>query len=289
MRNRPLHSILYMPASNQRALTKAEILPADGLILDLEDATVIEQKIDARQLVKAKLADKPYGKKLVIIRTNDQNTIWYQDDMAMAVEAKADVVLVPKVNSANDVTNILQDMENAPENMALWVMIETPMALLNINEIAALGQVSRLGGLVLGTNDLAKDMQIPLPTEDYPERAGFQTYFASCVLAAKAYGLVVLDGVYNHFNDEVGLEIETEQARQFGFDGKTLIHPNQIELVNGIFEPTEAELEAAQNIVDAFAKQENATLGAITVDGKMVERLHADIAQQMIAKAEFYE
>lgn len=289
MKNRPLRSVLYMPASNERALNKAEILPADGLILDLEDATVIEQKDMARNLLKAKLAVKPYGKKLVIVRTNDTDTQWYKDDLAMAIAADVDVVLVPKVDTANDVTNILHDMADVPEEIELWVMIETPMALLNINEIAALGRVSRLGGLVLGTNDLAKDMQIPLPTEDHPERIGFQTYFASCILAAKANGLAVLDGVFNNFNDAARLEFEAEQARQFGFDGKTLIHPKQIDVVNKVFSPNEAELEAAQNIVDAFAKDENANLGAITVDGKMVERLHADMAKAMIAKAKYFE
>lgn len=289
MQNRPLSSILYMPASNQRALDKADNLKADGLILDLEDATVIDQKDNARGLLKAKLAQKSYGKKLVIVRTNDTSTNWYKDDLSMAIEADVDVILVPKINNADDVSNILHDMENAPDNIALWVMIETPLALININEIAALGKVSRLDGLVLGTNDLAKDMQIPLPTEDYPDRIGFQAYFSSCILAAKAYGLVVLDGVFNNYNDESGLEVETEQARQFGFDGKTIIHPVQIGMVNTIFAPNEAELEAAQNIVDAFNKPENASQGAITVDGKMVERLHADIARSMIAKAKFYE
>lgn len=289
MQNRPLSSILYMPASNQRALDKADNLKADGLILDLEDATVIDQKDNARGLLKAKLAQKSYGKKLVIVRTNDTSTNWYKADLSMAIEANVDVILVPKINNADDVSNILHDMENAPDNIALWVMIETPLALININEIAALGKVSRLDGLVLGTNDLAKDMQIPLPTEDYPDRIGFQAYFSSCILAAKAYGLVVLDGVFNNYNDESGLEVETEQARQFGFDGKTIIHPVQIGMVNTIFAPNEAELEAAQNIVDAFNKPENASQGAITVDGKMVERLHADIARSMIAKAKFYE
>lgn len=291
MKNRPLHSVLYMPASNERALSKAEILPADALILDLEDATVVEQKDNARALLANKLKQNSYGKKLVIVRTNDRSTEWYKADLSMAIAANVPVILVPKINSAADVTNILHDMAalNAPEEMALWVMIETSMSLININEISALGRVSRLGGLVLGTNDLAKDMQIPLPTEDYPERIGFQGYFSSCVLAAKAYGLVVLDGVFNNYTDEIGLEFETEQARQFGFDGKTLIHPNQIELVNGIFEPNEAELEAAQNIVDAFARPENANLGAITVDGRMVERLHADIAKVMLEKASFFE
>ncbi|MGL1921111.1 MAG: CoA ester lyase [Hyphomicrobiales bacterium] len=289
MQNRPLSSILYMPASNQRALDKADNLKADGLILDLEDATVIDQKDNARGLLRAKLAQKSYGKKLVIVRTNDTSTNWYKDDLSMAIEANVDVILVPKINNADDVSNILHDMENAPNNIALWVMIETPLALININEIAALGKVSRLDGLVLGTNDLAKDMQIPLPTEDYPDRIGFQAYFSSCILAAKAYGLVVLDGVFNNYNDESGLEVETEQARQFGFDGKTIIHPVQIGMVNTIFAPNEAELEAAQNIVDAFNKPENASQGAITVDGKMVERLHADIARSMIAKAKFYE
>lgn len=291
MKNRPLHTVLYMPASNQRALNKAEILPADGFILDLEDATVVEQKNTARQLLGVKLAAKPYGKKLVIVRSNERNSQWYDADLAMAIEAKADVVLVPKVSTADDVTNILHDMasQNAAENMALWVMIETPMALLNIIEIAALGKVSRLSGLVLGTNDLAKDMQIPLPTEEYPERLGFQSHFAACILAAKANGIIVLDGVFNHLNDEVGLAFEAEQARQFGFDGKTLIHPNQIAVVSRVFAPNEAELDAAQNIVDAFARPENANLGAIIVDGKMVERLHAEMAQSMLDKLKFFE
>lgn len=291
MQNRPLRSVLYMPASNQRALTKAEGLPADALILDLEDATAVSQKDNARALLATKLIKKPYGKKLVIVRINATSTSWYDDDLRMAVAVKADVVLVPKLDNALDVTDILHDMEalDAPKDMQLWVMIETPMALMNLYEIAALGRVSRLSGLVLGTNDLAKEMGIPLPTSEQPERIGFQTYFSNCVLAARAYGLVVLDGVFNNFNDAKGLEFEAIQSKQLGFDGKTLVHPKQIDIANDVYAASEQELALAQKIVEAFALPQNEHLGAITIDGKMVERLHADMAKVMLEKARFYE
>lgn len=291
MKNRPLSSVLYMPASNERALAKAENLPADALILDLEDATAVSQKHHARALLAAKLIKKPYGSKLVIVRVNSPCSDWYDDDLSMAVAAKADVILVPKLSNALDVTDILHDIEalNAPRDMQLWVMIETPMALMNLYEIAALARVSRLGGLVLGTNDLAKEMNIPLPCAEWPDRVGFQTYFSNCILAARAYGLVVLDGVFNDFNDAAGLEFEAQQAKQLGFDGKTLIHPKQIDKVNDVFAASAEELELAQRIVDAFANPENDHLGAITINGKMVERLHADMAKVMLGKAKFYE
>ena len=291
MQNRSLRSALYMPASNQRALTKAEGLPADALILDLEDATAVGQKNNARALLATKLIKKPYGKKLVIVRINAACSDWYDDDLRMAVAVKADVILVPKLDNALDVTDILHDMEalNAPKDMQLWVMIETPMALMNLYEIAALGRVSRLGGLVLGTNDLAKEMNIPLPTAQQPDRIGFQTYFSNCILAARAYGLVILDGVFNNFNDDAGLEFEAAQGKQLGFDGKTLIHPKQIDIANEVYAASPDELILAQKIVDAFDLPKNAQLGAITIEGKMVERLHADMAKARLDKAKFYE
>lgn len=291
MKNRPLNSILYMPASNERALAKAETLAVDGLILDLEDATADGQKKYSRNLLKTKLATKPYGKKFVLIRINGTCSDWYNDDLRMAVKAGANAILVPKISNATDVTVILHELDrlNAPEDLQLWVMVETPMALMNIYEIAALGPVSRLGGLVLGTNDLGKDMNIPLPTRQSPDRIGFQTYFSNCILAARAYDLVVLDGVFNNFNNDNGLKYEAEQAKQLGFDGKTLIHPKQINIVNEVFAATVDELELAQRIVDAFADPANDHLGAITINGKMVERLHADIAKAMIEKAKFHE
>ncbi|PCI86106.1 MAG: CoA ester lyase [Hyphomicrobiales bacterium] len=290
MQNRPVRSVLYMPASNERALAKAETLPADALILDLEDATAVSQKDNARALLKAKLKKKPYGQKLVIIRVNSRCSDWYDDDLRMAVAAKADVILVPKVDNASDVSDILRDIDalNASKKMQLWVMIETPMALINLYEIAALGPVSRLGGLVLGTNDLAKEMNIPLPSAERPDRIGFLTYFSNCILAARAYGLVVLDGVFNDFNDAAGLEFEALQAKQLGFDGKTLIHPKQIDKVNDVFAASAEELAMAQKIIDAFALPENADLGAITIDGKMIERLHVDMAKAMLEKAKYY-
>ncbi|MCJ8324968.1 MAG: CoA ester lyase [Rhizobiales bacterium] len=289
MNNRPLRSLLYMPASNERALAKAENLPADGLILDLEDATVVAQKDNARASLAEKLATKPYGKKLVIVRVNDTSTPWYKADLQMAIRANVDVILLPKINTAAEVKAVLNDMKNAPKHIQLWLMIETPLALMNINEIAALATGSRLSGLVMGTNDLAKDMQIPLPTYEQPERLGFTSYFSSVILAAKAFGLVALDGVFNNFNDVDGLAFEANQAKQLGFDGKTLIHPKQLDVVNEIFAASDAELAFARKVVAAFDLPENAELGAITVDGKMAERLHADMARALLAKAEYYE
>lgn len=291
MKNRPLRSVLYLPAGNERALAKAATLPVDALILDLEDATAVDKKLSSRDILKAKLATNPFGQRMIVIRINSIDTQWYEEDMAMAIGCKPDAILVPKISSVNDVSDILYDMERAgaAKDLALWVMIETPFALMNINEIAALAATTRLSGFVLGTNDLAKDMQIPLPTEDAPQRVGFLSYFSSVILAARAYGLVVLDGVFNNFDDVKGLEFEAKQAKQLGFDGKTLIHPKQIDVVNEVFAASDGELAFAQKIVEAFELDENANLGAIKIDGKMVERLHADMAKAALEKAKFYE
>lgn len=288
---KPLRSVLYMPAANVRALEKAKTLPMDALIIDLEDATAFEHKITARNSLRAKLANKPYGDKLVAIRVNDQATEWFNADLKSAVTAKPDIILVPKVDNASQVTDILHQLAALDETatIKLWIMVETAQAILNINEIAALGKVSALDGLVFGTNDLAKEMLIPLPSAEYPERIGFLSYFSNCILAAKANGLAILDGVFNDFSNLDGLAYETRQAKQLGFDGKTLIHPKQIEIANTIFSPSAAEVEFAQKIITAFKLPENAGKGAINIDGKMVELLHAQMAEAMLAKIKFYD
>ncbi|NRA87224.1 MAG: CoA ester lyase [Rhizobiales bacterium] len=282
----PFRSVLYMPASNARALEKAASLPADALILDLEDAVAPDKKSDARILLSKKLSTKPYGNKKVIIRVNDLDTEWFEDDLACAIACKPDAILIPKINKADDVIFVSDKMTTlgAPQSIKLWIMVETALSLLNIFQISKLAKFTRLDGFVMGVNDLAKEMQIPLATPEYPDRLGFLNYFSSCILAARLNNICILDGVFNNFSDDVGVAYEANQAKQLGFDGKTLIHPKQIDIANTVFAPTEAELKFAHSVVAAFADPANLGLAAIKVDGKMVEILHLDMAKNTLAK-----
>ncbi|MEM8660081.1 MAG: CoA ester lyase [Pseudomonadota bacterium] len=277
---RPRRSCLYMPGANPRALEKAKSLPADMLILDLEDAVAPDAKIEARDVILKAVSERAYGAREVIIRINGLDTPWGKDDLAMAVAAAPDGILVPKVMDAEQVGDIdwaLSDA-GAASDMGLWVMIEMPLAILNIKDIAAASESSRLCGFVMGTNDLAKEMQA-VPT---PDRTAFQVPLVLALTAARAFGLTAIDGVFNDIKDEQGLEAECEQGSVLGFDGKTLIHPAQLEATNRIFSPDPKEVEQAQAIIDAFALAENAGKGVIKVNGKMAELLHLEQAQRLV-------
>jgi citrate lyase subunit beta/citryl-CoA lyase len=280
-RFRPRRSCLYVPGANARALEKAKSLPADAVILDLEDAVAPDAKADARQAILDAVGDRAYGAREVVIRVNGLETDWGQDDLAMAASAGVDGVLVPKITRGKDVRAIEQLLHDlgAPPGLGLWVMIETPSAILNIKKIAKASVKTRLSGLVMGTNDLAKEFHA-VPT---PDRLGFLFSLSSAVAAARAYGLVAIDGVYNDIGDDAGLAAECEQGRALGFDGKTLIHPAQIGTANRVFSPSEAELCHAKDVIAAFALPGNRDKGVISVNGQMVELLHLEQAERLVA------
>jgi len=280
---RPRRSVLYMPGSNARALEKAAGLPADALILDLEDAVAPEAKALARQQVCAAVKARRFGKREVIIRINGLDTEWGHDDMQAACDAAPDAILVPKVNDLVDVEHADQHMGDAPESCALWLMIETPRAIFNANEIAGAG--GRLACLVMGTNDLVKELR----AQHTPGREALLASLNLALLAARAHGLVVIDGVFNEIADTAGFDAVCKQGRALGFDGKTLIHPSQIEGCNRIFSPDPQEVARARSILEAFEKPENRGKGAIALDGRMVELLHAEIARQTVALADAIE
>jgi citrate lyase subunit beta / citryl-CoA lyase len=279
---RPRRSVLYMPGSNARALEKAAVLPCDGLILDLEDAVAPEAKAIARTQVAEAAAAKRFGAREVVIRVNGLDTPWLRDDLAAAIKAGPDALLVPKISSAGDlafVHGLMSDL-GAPSSMALWAMMETPIAMFRAAEIAGSG--GRLQCLVMGTNDIVKEVH-GLHT---PGREAVMTSLGLSVLAARAFGLAILDGVYNDIDNEQGFLAVCAQGRAMGFDGKTLIHPSQIAPCNQAFAPSEAETAQARKILAAFALPENKGKGAISLDGRMVELLHADIAARTVAIAD---
>jgi citrate lyase subunit beta/citryl-CoA lyase len=270
-----------MPGANARALDKAAGLPADVLLLDLEDAVAPDAKIAARDAVCHAVAARPYGRREVVVRINGLETGWGSADLEAAVAAGADAILAPKVASAADIARLDEAMTGAgaPADMALWAMIETPLAIMNIAEIAGSAAVSRLSTLVVGTNDLAKDMRV----HPDPDRQCFLSALSTTVLAARAFGLTAIDGVYNAIGDSQGLIAETRQGRQLGFDGKTLIHPSQIETANRVFAPDPGELVDARAVIEAFDLPENRGKGVITVNGRMTELLHLEQARRLVA------
>ena len=280
---RPRRSVLYMPGSNMRALEKAKSLAADCLILDLEDAVAPDAKAEARSQVAEAVATGGYGRREIVIRINGFDTDWGDADLAAVAPLAPDAVLVPKVETADDIeaASTKLDAAGAAPDVALWVMMETPLAILNARAIAESTGRTRLRAFVMGTNDLAKEMRGQLR----PGRAPYLGPLATCVLAARAYELTVLDGVFNDIANAEGFAAECAQGRELGFDGKTLIHPSQIGPCNEIFSPDADELARARRIVDAFALPENAGKGVITVDGRMVELLHAEIAKRTVAVA----
>lgn len=277
---RPRRSLLYMPGSNARALEKAATLPADALILDLEDAVAPGAKDLAREQVCAAVKAKRFGKREIIIRVNGLETPWGHDDMEAAADAAPDAILVPKVNDLVDVEHADQHLADAPPSCALWLMIETPLAIFNANEIAS--AQGRLACLVMGTNDLVKELR----AQHTPGREALLASLNLTVLAARAHGLTVIDGVFNEIADTAGFEAVCRQGRALGFDGKTLIHPSQIEGCNKIFSPDPQEVARARAILQAFEKPENKGKGAIALEGRMVELLHAEIAKQTVALAD---
>jgi citrate lyase subunit beta/citryl-CoA lyase len=282
---RPRRSVLYMPASNSRALDKARELPADGLILDLEDAVAPEAKAQARDAV-VKALNQGFGDREVLVRINGLDTRWWVDDIDAAASARPDAVLVPKVSSPRQLQDLaarLVDMGTDP-HVRVWAMMETPLAVLNVRDVAAaaLDSETRLAGFVMGTNDLAKDTRARL----VPGRAPMVPWLMNCIAAARAYGLDILDGVYNDLDNADGFAEECRQARDLGFDGKTLIHPRQIEPCNEAFSPTPEEVEAARKIIAAFDLPENENKAVIQIDGRMIERLHAEMARRTVAIAD---
>jgi citrate lyase subunit beta/citryl-CoA lyase len=283
---RPRRSVLYMPGSNARAIEKARTLPADSIILDLEDAVAPDAKAAARSQVMAAVRAGGFGGREVVIRVNGLDTPWGQDDLSAAAEAAPDAILIPKVQDPDAVAaaELALQTARAPDRIRIWAMIETPLAILRAESIAASAsrELARLACFVLGTNDLAKETRARL----VPGRAPMLTWLATAIAAGRAHGLDVLDGVYNDLSDEAGFRAECEQGRDFGFDGKTLIHPNQIAPANDIFAPSPAEVESARTIIAEFAKPENAGRGVVSLGGRMVERMHADMAARTVALAE---
>ncbi|MEU4669797.1 CoA ester lyase [Amycolatopsis sp. NPDC023774] len=277
---RPRRSVLYLPGANERALEKAKTLPADALVLDLEDAVAPDAKEAARERVCAALGS--YGTREVAIRVNGLDTEWHDADLRAAASAGPTAVVVPKVNSASEVHNIERALElgGAHEDTKIWAMLETPVAILHAEEIAAAS--SRLTVLVMGTNDLAKELHAAF----VPGRGPLLTALSTAVLAARATGKVILDGVYNNVKDASGFEAECRQGRDFGFDGKTLIHPSQLEPCNRIFAPSPAEVDHARRVIAAFDEARAAGRGVVTVDGRMIENLHVEEAQRVLALAE---
>ncbi len=283
MRARPRRSCLYMPGANAKALEKAKSLAADVLLLDLEDSVAPDAKQAARAQVAAALAAGGYGRREVIVRINALSTAWGRDDLAAAGGAKPDGVLAPKVESGAEVVELDDAMTEAgfADDATLWVMIETPRAILNLPEIAAAAKATRLACFVMGTNDLAKDMR----ARPGADRAPFWAALSLAVTSARAEGLTAIDGVYNDIADAAGFEAECRQGLSFGFDGKTLIHPSQIEACNGVFAPAEEELARARAVIAAFAAPENAGKGVLKVDGRMTELLHLEDAKRVVALA----
>jgi citrate lyase subunit beta/citryl-CoA lyase len=283
---RPRRSMLYMPGSNARALDKARTLPVDGIIIDLEDAVAPDAKAAAREQVKNALRARGFGRREVVVRVNAPDTPWGEDDVAAAAEAGADAVLVPKVSDAETLTALGHRLRRigAPETMRVWAMIETPLAILHCDEIASVARdgIARLACLVMGTNDIAKDTRARQVAGRWP----ILPYLAIAVAAARAHDLDILDGVHNALGDEAGLRAECEQGRDLGFDGKTLIHPNQVAIANAVFAPTTDEVEEARALIAEFDKPENRHTGVIAFRGRMAERMHADMARRTVALAE---
>jgi citrate lyase subunit beta/citryl-CoA lyase len=284
MQFRPRRSALYMPASNARALEKARTLPADMLIFDLEDAVAPEAKATARGQAVAAAKSGGYGAREVVIRINALDTPWGPDDAAAAIAAAPDGILVPKIGTPDDVSRAASLLAGAGERTRLWLMMETALAILNARDIAALARdpACRLAGLVMGTNDLAKETRAELSAD----RTAALYWLSATITAARAYGLDVLDGVYNNFRDLEGFRSECEAGRRLGMDGKTLIHPDQLAIANEVFAPSQVEVAWARRIIAAFELPENKGKGAITLDGRMVELLHADIARRTVAIAD---
>ena len=274
-RTRPYRSVLYIPGSKPRALDKARNLPVDAVIFDLEDAVSVEEKENARDTLATALAEGGYGARVRIVRINGLDTQWGRADAEAAAKMDCDAILLPKVSSPADLDALAEITGDKP----LWAMMETPRGMLNAAEIAA---HPKLQGMVMGTNDLAKELQTRFRADRLPMMAGL----GLCLLAAKAEGKIIVDGVYNAFKDDEGLKVECDQGRDMGFDGKTLIHPAQVDVTNTAFAPSEAEIDLARRQIAAFEEVEASGQGVAVVDGKIVENLHVATAREILAKAD---
>ena len=282
---RPRRSVLYMPGSNARAIEKARELPVDAVILDLEDAVAPDAKAAARELIIRALQNGGFGSREVLVRINGLDTAWWHDDLAVAA-AGPDALLVPKVSAPEQLREVAKHLVGvrAEAGVRLWAMMEAPLAMLNAREIAAAARdpLTRLAGFVMGTNDLAKDTRARI----VPGRAPMLPWLMTCVAAARANGLDILDGVYNDLGNAEGFIAECMQARDLGFDGKTLIHPKTIAAANEIFAPSPAEVAWSRRIIAAHGEAAEAGKGVVLVDGKLIESLHVESAKRLVALAD---
>jgi citrate lyase subunit beta / citryl-CoA lyase len=283
---RPRRSVLYMPGSNARAIEKARTLPADAVILDLEDSVAPDAKAAARQQVVDAVKAGGFGTREVVVRVNGLDTPWHVDDVTAAAHAAPDAILVPKISTPQQLEAIGQRLLDMHANLRtrIWAMIETPIAIFNILSLAAEADdsESRLTAFVMGTNDLAKDTRARI----VPGRAPMVPWLMQCIAAVRVYGVDIIDGVYNDLGNAEGFARECGEARDMGFDGKTLIHPNQIEACNAAFSPSADDVAQAQKIIAAFDLPENKNKGVVAIDGRMVERLHAEMARRTVAIAQ---
>lgn len=283
---RPRRSVLFMPGSNARALEKGGDLLADGLVLDLEDSVAPSAKANAREQIAEAVRARGFGTREVLIRINALDTPWCHDDIAMAAQARPDGILVPKVSSVADLNSVAERLASsgAANSLSIWAIIETARAVSCAEQLAATARDSntRLAGFVFGPNDLSRETRIKM----VPGRATMIPVITHCILAARAHGIEILDGPYSDFSNSEGFAAECRQARDLGFDGKTLIHPGQIDACNAIFTPRAQEIARARRIIAAFELSESAAHGAIQLDGSMVERLHAEMAKRTIAIAD---
>ena len=278
LRARPYRSVLYIPGSKDRALEKARTLPVDAIIFDLEDAVAADEKAGARDLLATRLAEGGYGARAQIVRINATDTVWGDDDLAALAAVGPQAILLPKVGAADDVAALAARLDAIPAaaQTEIWAMMETPAGILNAAEIA---RAPRMAGFVMGTNDLAKELGCT-------GRAAMHTALQHCLLAARAAGIVCVDGVYNAFRDEAGLAAECAEGRAFGFDGKTLVHPAQVAAANAAFAPSEDEIALARRQIAAYEAAQARGEGVAVVDGRIVENLHVDTARATLAKAE---
>jgi (3S)-malyl-CoA thioesterase len=278
---RPFRSVLYIPGSKERALEKARALAADAIIFDLEDAVAAEEKSNARRLLAETLATADYGPRAKLVRINAFDTHWAEDDLDVIAAARPEAVLLPKVNGASDIEALAARLDARAEfaDTTIWAMMETPAGIQNAAPIA---RAPRMAGFVMGTNDLAKELNCRFR----PDRLPLQFALQTCLMAARAAGIVAVDGVYNAFKDDDGLRAECEQGRDLGYDGKTLIHPAQLEIANTAFAPDAAALDLARRQIAAFEEVIAKGEGVAVVDGKIVENLHIETARRVLAQAE---
>lgn len=273
---RPRRSVLYMPGSNQRALEKAKTLRADSVIFDLEDSVGPEMKVAARQQVITAVNAGGYGAREVIVRANSLDTEWGRADIEAIAASAADGLCLPKIERAEQLLDAIEILQHGASTMPLWPMVETPLGVENIDAIA--GADPRITVLVMGTTDLAKELRVP----HTPERIGLQYSLGRCVLAARRFGIDILDGVYLDLNDEPGFSQACEQGRALGFDGKTLIHPGQLVAANRVFGLSDSDIERAEKIIAAWKTAEAEGKGVVVVDGKLVEGMHVDEAKRQL-------